>query len=56
MKVRKLIGSIIFAAGFFCLFGEAETANMQLIWTSGSIAVLYIGYLILKPVIDKEEC
>lgn len=40
--------TITFLAGFICLFGEAETAGMQIVWTGCCLGVCAISAGVLN--------
>ena len=53
-KATKTIGTILFLVGFFALFGEAETAGSQILWSLGAAAVCCIGATLIDMSIKKE--
>lgn len=45
---NKITGTILSVAGFLALMTETTNPSMQLFWTLGAGAVLFIGYKMLE--------
>lgn len=52
MKAIKTIAKIffysLFLLGFVCIFGEAESMLMQLVWFGASLSMMYVSYRALR--------
>ena len=54
-QIKKTIGTMLFLVGFFALFGEAESAGAQLLWSLGAAALCLIGGHLVNVTLAKED-
>lgn len=54
-RIYKGIGTLIFIVGFIGLFGEAQAAGAQLLWSLGAAALCLIGGTIVDANLKKED-
>ena len=54
-RIKKAAGTAIFLIGFIALFGEAQTAGAQLLWSLGAAALCLIGGTIVDSNLSKED-
>lgn len=54
-RIIKAVGTAIFLIGFIGLFGEAQTAGAQLLWSLGAAALCLIGGGIVDANMSKED-
>lgn len=54
-RIFKGIGTLIFIVGFIGLFGEAQAAGAQLLWSLGAAALCLIGGSIVDANLRKED-
>lgn len=54
-RIFKGIGTFIFIVGFIGLFGEAQAAGAQLLWSLGAAALCLIGGSIVDANLEKED-
>lgn len=54
-RICKGVGTLIFIIGFIGLFGEAQAAGAQLLWSLGSAALCLIGGTLLDAATKKED-
>lgn len=54
-RIFKGIGTLIFIVGFIGLFGEAQAAGAQLLWSLGAAALCLIGGTIVDANLEKED-
>lgn len=54
-RIFKGIGTLIFIVGFIGLFGEAQAAGAQLLWSLGAAALCLIGGSIVDANLEKED-
>lgn len=54
-RIYKGVGTFIFIVGFIGLFGEAQAAGAQLLWSLGAAALCLIGGTIVDANLEKED-
>lgn len=54
-RIFRGIGTLLFIIGFIGLFGEAEAAGAQLLWSLGAAALCLIGGTIVDGNMREED-
>ncbi len=57
MKARTIIGKVTAALGFVGLFGAADSIGMQVLWSAGSLLLMFGGaYLAgINPFREEDD-